>query len=332
MGSIPGGIGLVSSGLGIASSVAGMGGSPANQSYGGRAGTYIPTGQPQADQYAQGIQSTLDPYVTSLPGQVIPGYQQYASNIQNNPYAGQAQQGAGTAASAGATSAGNLGAAGQQLYGAAGQVLQTGFDPQQALYNQSINNLQQQYGASNAAQGLTGPAAAGVENQGLNNFNIAWQQQQLANQTNALGAASSADTNAGNLQNLGYSTEATSSALPFSTYLNQQNQDISALNSLTAGTSNAISPSQTLYNMLASYLNLGQSASGQAIQGQGQNFSENAQIGQQLGQSLSGLSNSSLFAPSVPTGLGGPDSGIGAYGLGGTYSSTPLPTSTEYGT
>ena len=73
--------------------------------------------------------------------------------------------------------------------GAANQILNTGFDPQNALYNQQFAQQQDQANAQSAMSGLGGsPYAAGVANQANTNFNIDWQNAQLARQIQALGA------------------------------------------------------------------------------------------------------------------------------------------------
>ena len=63
------------------------------------------------------------------------------------------------------------------------QALQQGFDPQNALYNRQFGLQQQQNLASQAMSGVgQSPYAAGLTAQGNENFNIDWQNQQLARQ------------------------------------------------------------------------------------------------------------------------------------------------------
>lgn len=83
-------------------------------------------------------------------------------------------------------------------------VLNTGFDPQQALYNQQFQQQKDQTNATAGQSGLAGsPYAASISNQANTNFNINWQNAQLARQIQALGAYdSAASTAAGNLSNL----------------------------------------------------------------------------------------------------------------------------------
>jgi hypothetical protein len=66
------------------------------------------------------------------------------------------------------------------------QTLNTGFDPQQNLFNQLFNQQQQQGLAGQAAAGVANtPYGAGLSEQGNQNFDIAWQNAQLARQGQA---------------------------------------------------------------------------------------------------------------------------------------------------
>ncbi len=86
----------------------------------------------------------------------------------------------------------------------AAQTLQTGYDPQNALYSQQAQQLEDQTNAINAESGLAGsPFGAGVTGQNLNNFNVNWQNNLLSRQVAALGAYDSASSAAtGNFTNL----------------------------------------------------------------------------------------------------------------------------------
>jgi hypothetical protein len=80
------------------------------------------------------------------------------------------------------------------------QILGTAFDPQGALYNQLQNQAVQQSEAAASAAGLGGSAyGASTVGNNLNNFNINWQNQQLARQAQGLGAAEPAFTTAAGL-------------------------------------------------------------------------------------------------------------------------------------
>lgn len=81
-------------------------------------------------------------------------------------------------------------AQGPQMFNYANQVMQTGFDPQDALYNKTRGNVQDQMRASQGARGVDmTPYGAGLENQGMSDFNINWENQQLQRQAMASQAA-----------------------------------------------------------------------------------------------------------------------------------------------
>jgi hypothetical protein len=123
------------------------------------------------------------------------------SAVNNPAYAG-AQQ-AGTALSGGLQGGiqqllGNIFSPGYQgainygqqqapyLTGLARQVVNTGFDPQQALYDRTQQQVMDQVQAANAAAGIgSSPYGAGVAGKTLSDFNIDWQNAQLGRQTAA---------------------------------------------------------------------------------------------------------------------------------------------------
>lgn len=163
---------------------------------GGGPNYYIPTGLQTADQQWQNLQnqnynvfSASQPQLQDL-GQQSLAAQLAAYNTYGDPY----QQAANLAGG----QYGNLGGAltnaaglqfGQQqpLISAGQQVFNTAFDPQSALYNRTVQQLQDQTGATNSMYGLGSSAAgAGVANQALSNFNIDWQNQQLQRQLQGL--------------------------------------------------------------------------------------------------------------------------------------------------
>lgn len=80
--------------------------------------------------------------------------------------------------------------AGQSLIPYSSQIMASGFDPQQAMYNQQLQMTTDQANAVNAGAGVaTTPYGAGVTDQAINNFNMSWENQQLARQAQAAGAA-----------------------------------------------------------------------------------------------------------------------------------------------
>ena len=258
---------------------------------------YQPTGQPQADANYQTLTNSALPWATGVPSSTIPLAQQAATNVVNNPYYAQAQAGAQAAAGqatgsvapgqfAGATAQGAAGAAGTPLtsqttqgaqfapadlaailsaipgltggMGAANQLLQTGFDPQNALYNQQAGKTQDTSNAINAMYGLSqSPYGAGVAGQNQTNFNIDWQNAQLQREATALGAyGNEQSTVANNLANLNsnavgnYNALNTAAASNYATttgaqgaaYKTASDLGIAGLNTLTAASQ---APSQT---------------------------------------------------------------------------------------
>lgn len=228
-------------------------------------------------------------YGQELPGMLLPGYQRYAGNIQNNPYATMATQGATGAAALGQPISnmqiGNAGA----LSGAGNQILNSSMDPQLALYAQLQNQTNQGANVANAQAGVRGPAAAGTINQANQDFNLAWQNAQLQRQLSGAQGAGQAFSGASGLGGAGINTLMTSQALPYQTYLGQQGDYLNALNSQSSGALNAFGLGQQSLQDIQSYLGLGQSASDIGRLNASAAFGQNQILGQQLGQNLNAL-------------------------------------------
>lgn len=304
----------------------GSSGGSATGSYGGSASTYVPQAQPAADQIYQDLFNAEAPYAKNLPGQVIPGYQAYAQNIQNNPYAGLQMGGANQVAAYGpGVAQGELAAAGQ-LQNAGNQILTSAFDPQTALYNQQYNQASQAANVANAQAGVAGPYAAGTLNQATQNFNNSWEQQQAQREAAGIQAAGQAYSGAGQLGSAGLGTYQTSQSAPYQTYLGQQNTDISALSGLSGGINTAFGPATDVSNALASYLGIGQRASGLAQAGQAAGYAQNVQQSALLGQDISGLGKSlgTLFAGSGGGGYNNGSPPITASNISDYYSADPF--------
>lgn len=91
--------------------------------------------------------------------------------------------------------------------GYANNILQQGFDPQQALFNQQQNLVQQQAQAAAAAAGLGGSAyGASTVGNTLGNFDLNWQNNLLNRENVALGAALPAQAQGVNVLGAPYST------------------------------------------------------------------------------------------------------------------------------
>lgn len=91
----------------------------------------------------------------------------------------------------------------QDLVTAGNQTYQTALDPRGALYGRTAQQVQDQTRASDSARGVAmSPYSAGVENKAMSDFNIDWQNQQLARQATgvqAMTGANQASTGVGQL-------------------------------------------------------------------------------------------------------------------------------------
>ena len=208
--------------------------------------------------------------------------------------------------------------AGQQLQGGANQVMNTAFDPQQALYNQLYAKTMAQQNANNAMAGVgMTPYGAGLADQNTQNFNIAWQAQQLQNQIAGLNSATGATQAGQGLSAAAPGQYLNASQTPYNVYGQIGAGQIGALNTLGQfGQAASTIPQQQIQDYQA-YLGGGaqqQSVNNQsaALQAQLNNMYQN-----QFGAGLSGLGNAySAFGGQPIFGGGG-----GYYGGGNVYSS-----------
>jgi hypothetical protein len=355
---------------------------------GGGSNYYVPTGLQTADQQWQDLQKgninaynqyALAPY----------GYTSLEQGIQaNNLYGPQYQAGAGAAGDAYRALAGdfnqqaiqnwatqgNLQALSQNQYGnlndagnqaftdlrnAGAQVYNTAMDPQSALYNRTVQQLQDQYGATNSMYGLGSSAAgAGVANQGLNNFNIDWQNAQLQRQLQGLqgyagaygqgagsyqglagtanqalnqgfGTALNYGNLAGNQANLIPGLQLSSGQVPYQT--GQQIAQASGNLGNTFGqylNSNVYSPAQSFQGQAIPYMNYGQGAQAIPYQAQAQGAgAAGSLVSQGINQ---GLQNFSGFGSPAQSGYFGTlqspgnytGAGYGGFGQGDTTGYT----------
>jgi hypothetical protein len=200
---------------------------------------------PQAPQYSNFGQAN-NVYGSSLGAiQGLAGQGQgYTQNILSNPFAGGYQGAAGTAGGQYTALGGNATGASNALYGAgnaalpyASQILQAGFDPQNALYARTQNQVQQQTLAGLAATGTAStPYGAGVLGQTNSNFNIDWQNNQLARESQAasgfgslLSGAEGAYTSGAAQGGSGAAATLEGGQLPYSTANSINQNDLSAL-------------------------------------------------------------------------------------------------------
>ncbi len=255
---------------------------------------------------SEAAQSLLDTNanLTNIPGELLPLYQALTQNLLNNPYAAQAQQGANDASTIGMNTANTAAGNSSVLSGLANslapyltQVANTAFDPQQELYNRTLEQVQQQQRVAQAARGIAmSPYGAGLEGDATRNFNIDWQNNQLDRQASGastlaqlLQSIGSGFTTAGGLGEAASSLMGSSAALPYSTYLGMGNDINDILNNLGLAGSNAnLVPQQQITNW-NNYLNTANAANNTAINAANQSFGQNQTLGKGLGTSLSTL-------------------------------------------
>ena len=252
----------------------------------------------------------------------IPKAQQVTHGLVNNPYAPAYQAGAGTAGQLGQLQALGQYGVGQNLTNLgvntlpswAGTVMNTAMDPQQALYQRTLQQVQDQANANNAMAGVgTTPYGAGLTNQATTNFNIDWQNAQLQRQLAGLQGAGGALGTGANIAQVGQGLSAsapgqylTSSAIPYSTYGAIGQGQLSALTGMGQFGQSASALQQ---QQIADYLNYIQQGTGATNAATGV-----AKTG--LNQANLGF-NQNLVNMSM---LGGGLGALGAqgYGIGGT--------------
>lgn len=196
----PGILGTIGSVIGIASGLNSMFNQPsAPQGYAGGTGSsipfYVPTGQSMADQAWQATLSALGGSNAGYRTQIDPVLQAAYAKLLGIDTSGMVQAGQSAGqdysnfANLGSLYASLLGGQAGQAFGAGSSILNTGFDPQNDLYNRTFGKLQDQVGAITSMYGLgSSPAGAGIMSDAAENFNIDWQNQQLARQAQAIKA------------------------------------------------------------------------------------------------------------------------------------------------
>lgn len=219
--------------------------------------------------YGQGFGAM--PYASTLFGQGFdPAYGTLVNDILNNSAYGGAQGGAGYASTLGQAGAGSLANAGNQI-------LNTGFDPRNQLFDRTQQQVLDQSNAVNAMSGLSGsPYGAGVTGQNMRNFDIDWQNQQLARQTSAGAAASPLLREAPGLA-------ASSARLPYDLSMSNINSGLAGLNARNAagiqGASGAGNLMTQIGNNLAGANTLGYNAATQQAGLGGQPYQFGGNVG-----------------------------------------------------
>lgn len=233
--------------------------------------------------------------------ELLPQYHSIVQGLQSNPYAVQGQQGAQAAAGQGFQTAGQAGNASNNLFGLtqsmipyAQQLGMAAFDPQQGLYNRTLQQTTDQQRVGQAARGINmTPYGAGLENNALNNFNIDWQNNQLQRMLagtqgmgNALGNVGQGFNQAGGLGSNAAQLFGQSSQLPYQTLLGQGQDQLTLLNALSgAGTQANAVPQQQIQDYI-NYLSQANAANQTATGASQAAFGQNQQQGQNFGSAL----------------------------------------------
>lgn len=320
---------LISAGLGLAGSVFGNKKGSTTQNT-----PQLPNQTGAANSALSGISGLGQNNVAQ---ELLPQYNSVVQGLQNNPYSTQAQQGAGAAATQGATTAANAGNASSNLFGYTNSLIpyashlgMAAFDPQQDLYNRTLQQVQDQQRVAQSRRGIDmTPYGAGLEGDATRNFNIDWQNGQLQRMISGIQALGGLGTSLGQ----GYNTAgglgadasqlyAQSSQLPYATQLGQGQDQLTLLNALgNAGTAANAVPQQQIADLLQ-YLGQANAANQTATQASNTNFNQNQTLGSGLGNALSSFGNaagqidwSKLFGGGQASG----SSFIPGYGLGGLY-------------
>jgi len=232
-----------------------------------------PSGTQNTNQMISQAQTNLNPidlygspYLAAMTAAGNQAGQQYGGLAQNAINTGNVMQQAGGT---------DLGV--QTALDAAGSTAwNTALDPQQALYQRTAQQVQDQSRANTAAAGLgTSPYAAGLENQAASNFNIDWQNQQLQRQLEGLSglgtaAQKGAQIGAAGTQNLTGAQAMmamspqdllASANVPYQQATAAASGPINEANALTqAQQADVWNPVSSLLNQLIPYMNFGTGA------------------------------------------------------------------------
>lgn len=306
---------------------------------GGGANYYTPTGLGAADttwqnllnqQYATqwGLNQNVNQQALNSYQQQLAAAQQYSPAYQQA--ANAAGQGYGNLANTLNTQSGlNFGTQ-QDLLGAGRNVYQTALDPQSALYNRTVQQLQDQTGATNSMYGLGSSAAgAGLANQAMSNFNIDWQNQQLQRQLAGLQGYAGAAGTAGQYGQLatgqaqaapGYQLQA--GQLPYQIAQQIAGQPGQIANTYAQSLEQGpLASGAALTGQIIPYLNYG--AGAQSVPFQSQAAGAGA-LGSQISQGISGLGSNPQVQSALGSLFGGGATGsFGGGDFSGAFTSNP---------
>jgi len=248
---------------------------------------------PGMDTAARNITSTIgSTLANNVPAQLMPQYQALVGGQMSNPGTAGFLAGGQAAGGYGANAASSAAGGGDYLQMIARMLGTQAFDPQNALYGRTQQQVQDQTRASSAARGLEmTPFGAGVENKANSDFNIDWQNNLLQRMIGGGNAA-------GNLMNSGVNLSAMAPGLayqaghyPYQAFNQIGNNNLGFLNQLSQAGQNAnIAPNNAIAQW-QNYLNTGNASNQVANQQQQQGFNQNQILGGQLGSSVNAFMN-----------------------------------------
>ena len=219
---------------------------------------------------AQGLNASMPGQ--NLGQQYLPQFQQQAdvlAGVAGGPLGGQLMGGARQAADYGARTAGDVSGFAQGLIPYAQRIGEMGFDPQQALYDRTLHQVQEQQRAGQAARGISmSPYGAGLEGDATRNFNIDWQNQQLKRATDAAGAMEGLGSSAFNLGSGATDLAASASRLPYMAQTGLVNDKYNAYANVGSQVMGANQPRQQVISNYMTAAGLGPAYSQAAAQAQ----------------------------------------------------------------
>lgn len=251
----------------------------------------------------------------NVPAQLMPQYQSTVAGLNNNPGAGGFMGGANAGQAYGMNAAGQAAGGGDYLQQLAHAIGMNAFDPQNALYGRTQQQLQEQIRAGSEARGIDNtPYGAGVENKGMSDFNIDWQNNLLQRMIGGGGAAGNLMNSGVNLSGMAPGMAYQAGQMPWQAFNTMGQNQLGNLDRLAqAGITSQQIPN-TAISQWQNYINSGNQAnqvSNQNAQVAGQNnqvgFLQNQIVGGQLGQAANALSRTPQYqgwmnGGSAPTG------------------------------
>ncbi len=223
----------------------------------------------------------------NLGGQNLGQYSTTMQNTLNNPYAQSGQAATNQFAGMGMDSSVQGWQNSINLGNQVNPLIQTAFDPQNALYARTADQVSQQALAGLGNSGLaTTPWGQGVYGQTMGNFNIDWQNNLLQRMLAGSQGAMSLGQGAAHLGAGSAMQGAQFGMMPYGTY-NQMGQD--QLNTLTAGAqygNMASAIPQTAIGDWLSYMGQGNAANQTAIKQQEQNLKAGGALGSAVGNAI----------------------------------------------